>query len=420
LHSFFFFLFLLSWVILSFCRKVLYEITSINHSTASLRPFHSFVPTSDLEQQRQPDFLLPESPPTLENVPLSSLSLLEKNSGKVGVLNEFLKYYRFLGRKWFVHGSDHYKLLFAIVDGRQLISKPKLFWNYALPYFATPGTSEVPSSSAGEGGGPTPPPVSNAAVPCFHDKRSVLVVQYPRSFLASSLNTNDRNEELFSSSSTSNQALLDCASCSTAGDSNSIWDMSNPDHWFSSSCDNSTAATSHRQLANYKSIYICQPIVSEVGKNRTESYSSLFTSFVGSVELFYLSLCSQWKAYSIILVTAIIYAAAWGFFGFLIDPLYGYIAWLVLNIVFCLNSLTDLITIRQPFRDISVAFSLGQNTLFWLLGIFSPIWTIVIPLWIGMPLSPFMLALLSLLFCCFFFLCFVLSLSSLVISCGVF
>jgi hypothetical protein len=333
--------------------------------------------------------LLPETPPTLEHVPLSSLSLLEKNSGKVGVLNEFLQYYRMLGRKWFIHSAESYKLLYATIDGRQLIAKPKMFWSYALPYFATPGTAttnQSSSSSTGgaEGGGPTPPPVSHSVVPCFHDKRSVLLVQYPRNFLTSSLNTNDRNEQLFfSSSSTSNQALLDCASCSTAGDSNIVWDMSNPEHWFYSNSDNSFSATSHRQLSKYKSIYLCSPIITEVGKNRIESYSSLFTSFVGSVELFYLSLCSQWKAYGIILVSTVIYAAAWGFFGFLFDPLYGYIAWLVLNIVFCLNSVTDLITIRQPFRDINVAFSLGQNTLFWLLGIFSPIWTVVIPLWIG-------------------------------------
>jgi hypothetical protein len=294
----------------------------------------------------------------LSRIPLAQLSLIEKNRGKAGALNEFLYYYRHLANRW--ARSEEYTLLYAVIDARHMLVKPKVFWNYAFPYFAHFRSKKENLRS-------------------FGGNRYCILVQYPQHLIGNQDYIDNKNAAFY----TLDQTLRDCANCCTSSGTNAIWDLTNPVVEFETCSRVEDTATTQNFLLDYYTIHILCFIANGVPKREQDYLDSIYRWTTGSVELFWPTLYRHFEIYLLVFVIALIYASAWGFLGFLFPPVIGYIVWILVNAALGIYGFVALSNGRKPYRSLNVAFVIVQNTMYWVSNILSPCWFLIVPGSIG-------------------------------------
>jgi hypothetical protein len=242
-----------------------------------------------------------------------------------------------------------------------MMVKPKVFWNYAFPYFAAK------------------PLKSKATCSCFASKIETILVQYPQHLIGMQDFIDNKNAAFY----TLDQTLRDCANCVTSSGSQAIWDYSNPEYEFNTKSRVEDTATTQQYLADYLSVHVLCFVANGVPKREQDYIDSLYRWTTGAIELFYPSVYNQFKHYQMVFIFALIYASAWGFFGWLFPPIWGYILWILFNLIIGFNGIVDILNHRKPFRHLNVSFTIVTNTMYWLSNLMSPVWTLIVPGSIG-------------------------------------
>jgi len=286
--------------------------------------------------------------------PREMVTLIERNKGKAGALNVYIEFLRLRANKWAAknHISHPVQTLAAIVDARHMLAEPDVFWNEALPHFA---------STVKEKGGDS------------DGKQSVLLVQYPQFF--SNVTRDDYLDNRNSGYYTLWQTLRDCARVCTSSGTNAIWDVTDPAFVFATTSRIEDTGTTQQYFDRYLTVHLPCFVAYGIAKETVDYIEAVYRWSAGAVELFWATLFSRQFSdlfFVFILISILAFAS------FSPSP-YAYMSWLALCAFFgCLYG-SDVLSGSVPLRRLNVSTVLAMNSMYWISNLSSLVWIVLVP-----------------------------------------